>query len=613
MQKLTDILGRKCQVPGAKCQGILHGRFNNVLRAIGCIVVTSLMLLSLTGCINETFPEDPVPAKPVEQFNANCYLQLHVNLPSESGTRSTTQDGGGSSSGIDKGESNESKVEKAYLFFFQASSTTDLTENTLVCSFEADKTTVKNKNISSTDAGYDIYAKLEKEHLLAMAGKEMHLYVIANMDFGNYYKPANEDVLLNGSFTERNIGTYTKPFPFGNERAGEILPLSNQQYYVVDLTKIVLPEGEEDDAGQNKLLSIFKKLFTEEYEEGDDKGILWKAYSTSTISDDKGKELYTGKGTLSLERMVARIDYAPKVDGNKIDVFQLQNAKDNNNQAVYLKVVSMQLFNLGTEAYYFRHTAPDGSNVQPFGVEKRESGSSATTYNWIADSDWEDKKAGTRYTFFNQMTSTTGPDANGNSTTMWSFTGTYAYITSAQMQKLPTAKEAPTYHPWYYVMENTVNTTDKMNLQYSTGIEFRMVVCDANGNPVQKVADNAAPYRITMQTGAADNKVNWYKEPKWIDANKDDEPDGYYLTYRYLIDHNNNEAGSPGNSSSVNPDTGAATDKAPMQYAIVRNNIYRISVSGITRLPDPHEPDNPWMSVEIKVLPWVKRTIEVNW
>ena len=606
MLKLTDIK----QTIARQLSGKGHSLIMSLL----------IMPLILCGCINETFEDEPAIKEPVQKIDANFYLHLHVNLPEEASSRSYTdnEEDGDSSDGQQQGQANESSVNSAYLFLYNVPADSDdengddgntLTGDNLVCSLIANS--IKTK---ATDKSYDVYTKLEKEHLVDMAGKKMHLYVIANMSLPYDFAPATERDFLAKSFSESTIGTYTKAF--GDSEDGLPVPLSNYSYYVVDLSNIKLAEGVVDDAGHNKLLEVFKKIFRNEFRDDDgDKAWLWKAGETIEENDE---EIYTGEGALRLERMVARIDYKPSNNG---DIFELESATDNaKHTKVYLKLISMQLFNLGKEAYLFRHTSAGTKTVATgkhlaFGREKDntvDGEEDNTKYNWIADCDWDNKKSGTGFEFFNQMNKTTGEDANGNPTDIFTFSETDdAYLLTSKLAGMPTVEG---YHPWMYVMENTVSSTEKMTLQYSTGIEFRFVVCDASGKPIEKVAEGADPYRITMGADADGKKDGLFKEPDWEAEVKTDgkveKPAGYYLTYRYLIDHNNEGSG---NNTSVNPDTGLASSKAPMKYAIVRNNIYRISLTGITSLPDPKEPDNPYLGVEIKILAWVKRSITVGW
>lgn len=82
---------------------------------------------------------------------------------------------------------------------------------------------------------------------------------------------------------------------------------------------------------------------------------------------------------------------------------------------------------------------------------------------------------------------------------------------------------------------------------------------------------------------------------------------GYYCYYFYWNRHNDN-----GNNGIM----------GPMEFDVVRNNVYKLAVTGIRKLghprvtendPDPVDPENPdedgdvYLSVSVKVLPWVVR------
>ena len=87
---------------------------------------------------------------------------------------------------------------------------------------------------------------------------------------------------------------------------------------------------------------------------------------------------------------------------------------------------------------------------------------------------------------------------------------------------------------------------------------------------------------------------------------------GYYCYYFYWNRHNNN-----GNNSIM----------GPMEFATVRNNVYKLSVTKIGELghpndpendPDPVDPNDPdeedkvYMSVDVEVLPWVVRVNDIE-
>lgn len=92
----------------------------------------------------------------------------------------------------------------------------------------------------------------------------------------------------------------------------------------------------------------------------------------------------------------------------------------------------------------------------------------------------------------------------------------------------------------------------------------------------------------------------------------EDEGWGYYCYYFYWNRHNDN--GKPG-------------EMGPMEFGVVRNNVYKLAVTDINRLghprisendPDPIDPDDPdekddvYLTVSVEVLPWVVRVNNIE-
>lgn len=86
----------------------------------------------------------------------------------------------------------------------------------------------------------------------------------------------------------------------------------------------------------------------------------------------------------------------------------------------------------------------------------------------------------------------------------------------------------------------------------------------------------------------------------------------YYVYYPYYNRHNNNN--DPGVMGA-------------MEFATVRNNIYKLSITNITLFghtdnpkddPDPEDPDDPdeelkvYFKVSVSVVPWVVRVNEIE-
>lgn len=92
----------------------------------------------------------------------------------------------------------------------------------------------------------------------------------------------------------------------------------------------------------------------------------------------------------------------------------------------------------------------------------------------------------------------------------------------------------------------------------------------------------------------------------------DGEDAGYYCYYYYWNRHNDNQ------DLSV---------MGPMEFAVVRNNVYKLAVTGIKQLghpripendPDPKDPDDPdessdiYITLSVEVLPWAVRVNNIE-
>ncbi len=122
-----------------------------------------------------------------------------------------------------------------------------------------------------------------------------------------------------------------------------------------------------------------------------------------------------------------------------------------------------------------------------------------------------------------------------------------------------------------------------------------------NGNKT----DNDLFHRF--KEAATRNGITLYQS-----SSDDDEGWGYYCYYFYWNRHNDN-----GNSGVMEQ----------MEFAVVRNNVYKMAVTKINRLghprlsendPDPVDPDDPdetgnvYISVSVEVLPWVVRVNDIE-
>lgn len=96
------------------------------------------------------------------------------------------------------------------------------------------------------------------------------------------------------------------------------------------------------------------------------------------------------------------------------------------------------------------------------------------------------------------------------------------------------------------------------------------------------------------------------------ESSTDEGVHGYYCYYFYWNRHNDN-----GNNGVM----------GPMEFGVVRNNVYKLAVTSIRKLghprisendPDPVDPDDPdeegnvYLSVSVEVLPWVVRINNID-
>ena len=205
----------------------------------------------------------------------------------------------------------------------------------------------------------------------------------------------------------------------------------------------------------------------------------------------------------------------------------------------------------------------------------------------------------------------------------------------------------PGYKIWRYCMENTNYDKDNQVNGNTTGVVFRAKMELTNdegeilyGQPVyaynnviigdlsklQEYVGNSKPQgddnyeMIKARYNEAKEKNNGNEEvttlnPKLVEQGftiYEADNGTYYCYYTYWNRHNDN-----GNNALSNA----------MEFATVRNNVYKLAVNKITKLghpgdpdndPDPETPDTPdeksefWGEVTCKILPWDVRINDIE-
>ncbi|MDY3227110.1 MAG: Mfa1 family fimbria major subunit [Candidatus Cryptobacteroides sp.] len=322
-------------------------------------------------------------------------------------------------------------------------------------------------------------------------------------------------------------------------------------------------------------------------------------------------------GAHTVERSMARFDY--KASGP----FDM-------GAGLSLTLTDAALINQSKAHYMFRRVTA-GADATASGAVV---GGVETPTNWVVDTDWSNKVAANF-------------DAQLEAPSTWDWKS----LAELTADKNANDNYAGDYKIWCYAKENTIPGVDAQKHNVSTGVVFKAEITagdDASttvknamaaGNRIYvfnnvlygawsdvKTAAEAgtdptlqAAYNQAAATIAADKT-----EPAGADAAAAgftgySPKDGkYYVYYYYWNRHNDN----------LDPYT-----MGTMEFAVVRNNVYKLAVDKISRFghptppdpsnpdpdpepdPDPVDPDDPdesvnyYFNVTVKVLPW---TVRIN-
>lgn len=346
----------------------------------------------------------------------------------------------------------------------------------------------------------------------------------------------------------------------------------------------------------------------------DNKFWMTNAYAADDVALPGNLAAYTqpntpfNLGSHTIERSMARFDYKAKNTGNVYDLGGLK-----------LTLTEAALINQSKAHYVFRRVA-DSNTADPVvgGVE--------TPFNWVVDTDWASKTKA-------------GFDAQLETPASWSWTS-LAGLTADDNYDDGNGD----YKIWCYAKENTVPSIDAQKHDVSTGVVFKAEITAGEAASAEVKAALASGKRIyvfnnklygtwaDVKTAAEDgddaNLQAAYNQAAASVTGEATEPtavaaaaagftgysaDGgkYYTYYYYWNRHNDN----------LDP-----YKMGIMEYAVVRNNVYKLCVDSISKFghpdptnpdpdPDPVDPDDPdesvnyYFTVTVKVLPW---TVRIN-
>ena len=302
------------------------------------------------------------------------------------------------------------------------------------------------------------------------------------------------------------------------------------------------------------------------------------------------------------------------------------------NEEVKLTLTEVALINANKEFFDLKRVTADGDNNTPsntstdwtiLGLE--------TQNNWVVDTKWGTKTSQDLFNPLSHANESTYPW-----TTLSTLTTADNWTAGTQVEGHPTP--ASEYYPWTYAVENTLMGIAAQKKGVTTAVVFKAkiegaLVTAANKQPIYVFGNVLYGTWATMKATAfaegsklyalqaAINKVEAkgenvttqdYADAGFTGYSYDQAKDGYYATYYYWNRHNDN-----GNNDVM----------GVMEFAVVRNNVYKLNVTDIAKYghpynpdpnnpnpdPDPENPDDPdesvnyYFTVSVKVLPWVVR------
>lgn len=366
-------------------------------------------------------------------------------------------------------------------------------------------------------------------------------------------------------------------------------------------------------------------------------------------------------GTVEVSRVAARFDFKETIcDGqnisNRYPVIQQTKTEDGTITSTikgYVTLTDIAAYNIA-KTYFFLprvSTQKNWSNPTLCGLE--------TSSNWMVSPHYESKILNSiPLTFIKDQYFYNGqPESSTSATSPIDFT-TFKYESISSVIKGKednddnwTAPNKEGYHIWRYVTENTIPEEDYQRHAITTGVIFKGLL-EADGDSDIKTAmeagdviyaysntlyGNLAALKEAVKANPVSSLADAFKESFGIKDITDESLASVTTDLSNSLGHGNRKyftiyRPQETNGNFTYPvyypyynrhnDNGNNTIMRSMEFATVRNNVYKLSVSAINRLghpenpdddPDPENPDDPdeseeaYFMVSVRVLPWVVR------
>lgn len=381
---------------------------------------------------------------------------------------------------------------------------------------------------------------------------------------------------------------------------------------------------------------------------------MTNAYAATPVTLPSDLSLHTqpqnplNLGSHYVERTMARFDYMAVNEGNVYPI-QTKTVTGEGEDAVTtittvanIKLTDIALINMSNSFYMFRRVSADGTN------ENWSLGGFEIPTNYVVDTDYAAKAGGwvagleKNFTYHMSAPTTWDWDSLSEITEDDNWTG-----------KGDNDHNPSSYKIWRYAKENTIPNVNAQDHGITTGVVFKGEIQAANDAPeALKTAMTTGTERIYVfeneligtwemvhaaatASGAKATLAAAYNQVTAgitalgegaTEAQKSQvyagagftgyTPEGgkYYAYYYYWNRHNDNNQ----------PYT-----MGVMEFAVVRNNVYKLCVDNIVRFghptpggndpdPDPELPQEPdesvnyYFTVTVKVLPWVVRVNHIE-
>ena len=300
---------------------------------------------------------------------------------------------------------------------------------------------------------------------------------------------------------------------------------------------------------------------------------------------------------ISLERVLARLDVAKASES-----FELTD--NNGTQYASVKLDGYYIVNVPKYYYTYRHTAVLTSMNEPDWNLMTHFGNVSDVNGYVIDP------------YFFKKTIDASNFTNADKY-YENYSGGYSNPSQIQWSSFNAVGQTPNYKTAYCLENCTLMQAQKNG--YSTGVLFRAImepqnnvyhlnssgnmelITDKNLYPEvlyffqRKFYDSAEALAAAISaTGSPSNKYQARKFEK--------TDDGYRCYYKYWVRHLDNNV---------------PTEMGVMEFAIVRNNLYRMLITGVSDLGDespeiiPDIPDEgeTYLKVVLNVKPWIVRDL----